>query len=385
MTTTTARPRPAALIERTTTFTFAERADGPADQGGDGLTLTGHAAVFGQETKIDSWEGTFSETIRKGAFAKTLRERTPVLQFEHGRHPLIGSIPIGTFESLSEDDTGLAVTARLTDNWLMQPVRDAVASGAINGMSFRFEVVRDAWFDVKGKALSRVEVDQLLWNPGERGPLRRELVEVKVPELGPVVFPAYAGTDVSMRALEVADEIRSTPETVRQLRRVLALGLRHEEPVPLAGEVARALLFDLPDHRTAQLERIRAAWAARALTTAENTQLTGLLAQLAAADAALDPFCDALCAADMALDDATQIISDMLGVENPDPEEAAMPAGLGANSKTEPKIDKAAPPTGHPAPTRDAPPPLAPVTAKPTRTQYMRRAYLTREGVGEVQ
>ena len=107
-----------------------ERADGE----GDGLTLEGYAAVFDAPTRIDSWEGTFDEVITRGAFAKTLKERTPVIQFDHGHHPLVGSIPIASPLTIKEDARGLFVKARLADNWLVQPVRDAIASGAIDGM-----------------------------------------------------------------------------------------------------------------------------------------------------------------------------------------------------------------------------------------------------------
>src|SRR5687768_9764878 len=110
--------------------------DGADVDGGDGLTFEGLAAVFGEETVIDSWEGRFVETVRKGAFRKAIRERTPVMQFDHGRHPLIGSIPIGRIEDLRETDEGLAVRARLSDNWLIEPVRDAVRDRTVNGMSF---------------------------------------------------------------------------------------------------------------------------------------------------------------------------------------------------------------------------------------------------------
>lgn len=150
--------------------------------GGDGLTMEGYAAIFDSPTRIDSWEGKFDEVIQRGAFKKTLRERTPVLQFDHGQHPLIGSIPLGTIQSAREDTQGLYVKARLTDNWLVQPVRDAIRDGAVNGMSFRFSVVKDAWTE-----------------RGKNVPLRT-LLEVKAPELGPVVFPAYADTSVGVRS-----------------------------------------------------------------------------------------------------------------------------------------------------------------------------------------
>lgn len=232
-----------------------ERADGDADGAGDGLTLEGYAAVFDAATEIDSWEGTFSEKIRKGAFRKTLRENTPVLQFDHGRHPLIGSIPIGSFEQLSEDDQGLYVRARLSDNWLIQPVRDAIAERSIKGMSFRFSVIREEWRDKDGKLIKPEELHMLLWEPGERGPLERTLIEVRMPELGPVVFPAYTQTTVDVRARSVAELIGQDRDLTREVRASLA---REAIPRPKPGiedlgdpdvrrDVARALLFGPTD------------------------------------------------------------------------------------------------------------------------------------------
>ncbi|MEU8316673.1 HK97 family phage prohead protease [Micromonospora sp. NPDC049033] len=224
--------------------------DGDAE-GGDGRTLRGYAAVFGQDTDIDSWEGRFVETIRKGAFRKTIRESTPVMQFDHGRHPLIGSLPIGQITDLREDDEGLYVEGRITDNWLMAPVRDAIAERTVDGMSFRFEVVREEWRDANGKLVRPEEVMDLLWMPGDRGPLRRELIELKCRELGPVVFPAYVGTSVSVRARQAAAELAGSDEMARQIRRSLARDAAAptvpEDP-ELRREVATALLLRSTDH-----------------------------------------------------------------------------------------------------------------------------------------
>jgi HK97 family phage prohead protease len=233
------------MIERSVTFEI--RSDDANT--GDGLTLSGHAAVFNTPTRIDSWEGTFDEQIAPGAFRKTIRERTPVLQFDHGRHPLVGSIPIGRITDLREDGTGLAVEARLSDNWLMEPVRMAIKDKAINGMSFRFEVVREEWRDNAGKLIKPEELMQLLWNPGDRGPLQRTLKEVKVAELGPVVFPAYAATDVSVRAREAIREVYEDKDLLRSIRSSLALGwnvYQTERMNDLTVGVAKALLFDSP-------------------------------------------------------------------------------------------------------------------------------------------
>jgi HK97 family phage prohead protease len=169
-----------------------------ADDEGDGLTLRGYAAVFNSPTRIDSWEGQFDEVISRGAFKQTIDRTQPVLQFDHGRG-LIGSLPIGTITRLREDKKGLYVEARLFDNWAVQPVRDAIAGGAINGMSFRFRVPEggDTWKARKNEV-----------------PLRT-LTALDVPELGPVVFPAYRETEVSVRSKEIVDELL-TDESVRR-------------------------------------------------------------------------------------------------------------------------------------------------------------------------
>ena len=176
-----------------------------ADETRDGLTLEGYAAVFDSPTRIDSWEGRFDETIAPGAFAKTIRETTPVLQFDHGQHPLIGSIPIGTVKRLKEDDRGLYVEARMSDNWLIQPVRDAIEGGGITGMSFRFSVVREEWDETRSDA-----------------PLRT-LKELRVAELGPVVWPAYEATSVSVRSRQIAAELEADPNLRADFARAVLL------------------------------------------------------------------------------------------------------------------------------------------------------------------
>lgn len=230
---------------RTAPFTLERAAEGEAED--DGLTLRGHAAVFNQLTLIDSWEGRFNEQCAPGCFKKTFRERMPVLQFDHGRHALVGSIPIGKLIRAEEDDIGADVEGRLHDNWLIQPVRDAIDSGSVNGMSFRFTVVRDEWVGEDGRKLrDDAEVMAVLWG-GEETPTRT-LKEVKVPELGPVVFPAYTGTDVGVRSgttttvIDLA-RLRSDPAEGRRLARLLwmAEGMkRGDTEVPNVPDTAPA-------------------------------------------------------------------------------------------------------------------------------------------------
>lgn len=184
---------------------------------GDGRTLTGYAAMFDTPTRIDSWEGQFDEQVARGAFKKTLRERTPVLQFDHGHDARTGSVPIGAIQDLREDENGLFVSARLYDNPVVEPIRQAIEGGSIDGMSFRFRVNVDDWRDRDGKPVKSSELEALLWNPGERGPLMRTIREADLWELGPVVFPAYESTSVGVRSLLAQLSERQREELVRDL------------------------------------------------------------------------------------------------------------------------------------------------------------------------
>lgn len=205
------------VLTREVPFELRDVADG------DGNTLFGHAAVFNSPTRIDSWEGTFDEDIARGAFKKSLSERTPVLQFDHGKHPMVGSIPIGYFRNLAEDDIGLPIDAPLHDNWLVQPVRDAIKSKAIPGMSFRFSVVKDEWRTAAGDVIPADQVERALMRADRNDPTsipRRTLREVKLYELGPVVFPAYADTTVGVRSRELLAAL-TDPQVRAELARAL--------------------------------------------------------------------------------------------------------------------------------------------------------------------
>ncbi len=211
-----ARP-PKTELRRATPFAIRAADDGEA---GDGLTLDGYAAVFNRDTIIDSWEGRFKERIAPGAMKKSFRENPPRVQFDHGHHPLIGSIPIGSVESVREEvdpvlapEGGAHVIARMHDNWLTQPVRDAIASESIDGMSFRFSVVREEWHEADGKRVTDEEKlrDLLRRTWMEDVPdeelLLRTLKELRVPELGPVVWPAYTETSVGVRSQSVVIDL----------------------------------------------------------------------------------------------------------------------------------------------------------------------------------
>jgi HK97 family phage prohead protease len=187
--------------------------------GGDGRTLEGYAAVFDTPSRIAARDGDFDEVIRPGAFARSLEKRTPVLQFEHGRDPRVGAVPIGAIEDIGEDRQGLHVRARLFDNPVVEPVRQAIAEKAIRGMSFRFAVPDggDKW------SSRRNEVDL------------REVYDTDTAECGPVVFPAYDTTTVSVRSLLAQLDPAEYDSLIRELRADVLRELRAADLSDLTG------------------------------------------------------------------------------------------------------------------------------------------------------
>lgn len=169
--------------------------------GGDGRSLEGHVVVFGATARIADRGGDFEEEIHRGAFDRSLARSMPVMQFDHGRDPRTGTVPIGVYETFEPDQRGYFVRGRLFDNPVVEPVRQAIAGKAIRGMSWRMQVAQDGqrWTRRSG------QVD------------KRDVIDADVPEAGPVVFPAYDATTVSVRNLLAAFSAEERAALVREL------------------------------------------------------------------------------------------------------------------------------------------------------------------------
>lgn len=184
----------------TRAFDFTQ--DGP----GDGRTLEGYAAVFNSPARIKDLQGDFDEVILRGAFERSLARRMPVLQWDHGKDPRIGTAPIGDIHELREDDHGLYVRAELYDHPDIERIRLPIKGKSVRGMSFRFGVPQggDKWTRRSG------DVDL------------RAISEADTYELGPVVFAAYDTTSVSVRSILAGLD----PAEMRELVHELAEHLR---------------------------------------------------------------------------------------------------------------------------------------------------------------
>ncbi len=148
---------------------------------GDHLRFTGHAAVFNKPAHIGPSRGGFIERIAPGAFKKAISEGDVRLLINHDPSLVLARTASDTLR-LSEDGTGLKVEADLAPTSYGNDLAVSLKRGDVSQMSFAFEPVKDEW---------NLEAD----------PPERTLREVKLFDVSAVTFPAYQGTDASLRML----------------------------------------------------------------------------------------------------------------------------------------------------------------------------------------
>jgi uncharacterized protein len=177
---------------------------------GDKMTVTGYAAVFGQETNI---AGEFIEVIEQGAFTRSITCDDVLALYQHNPCSILGRKSTGTLR-MKQDAKGLAVEIDLPNTTNGRDVRELISRGDISGMSFGFwvpDALSEKWdftFD----------------------PPRRRIMNVELYEVSIVANPAYAGTSVALRSRDnarAASEIRSfVPASRLRMKFGIDLALR---------------------------------------------------------------------------------------------------------------------------------------------------------------
>lgn len=95
----------------------------------------GYGSVF---DVMDDWH----DIVLKGAFAKSLERRTPVMLWQHNSDE-----PIGVYTSIAEDDMGLAMEGRLLVDGVAKAKEAHVLlkNNAIRGLSIGFIPIKWEW------------------------------------------------------------------------------------------------------------------------------------------------------------------------------------------------------------------------------------------------
>lgn len=194
----------------------------------DGSNMTGYSIVYNQWTQINDQDGRYLERVAPGAAARAVKDRGDriLVMYDHGRHPYIGQAPIAAPRALWEDERGLFGWDRLHDSPSFDLVRANLKAGTIKGQSFRFSVFDggDTWESAKRDGLRR-----------------RTLTALDIIERGPVNFPAYPGTDVSLRSdalrFDISHVLKATPVEIRRMMRSVLAEMDDDE-----GDSARAII-----------------------------------------------------------------------------------------------------------------------------------------------
>jgi hypothetical protein len=185
----------------------------------DGKTLIGHAAVFDRWTKIGDDEWGFQECVRAGAFKEDIESGADIrCLFNHDANCLLGRTTSKTLR-LAEDASGLSYNCDLPDTQPGRDVRTSIARGDLSGCSFSFEVKQERWTEEKGED-GKVAV-------------KRELLAVKLFDVGPVTFPAYEETDCHVRSLVEQHRPPAKDENKEKLEDIE----RHLQALHLAAEI----------------------------------------------------------------------------------------------------------------------------------------------------
>lgn len=145
--------------------------------------LSGYAAVFESPTEI---AGMFREIVARGAFSNAVGTDDVRALFNHDANFVLGRTTSGTLV-LTEDETGLRYDVVPPDTQWARDLMVSVKRGDVSQSSFAFEVLDDSW------------------DYGTRGELpTRTIRSVRLYDVSPVTYPAYAATTVSARSLASA-------------------------------------------------------------------------------------------------------------------------------------------------------------------------------------
>lgn len=148
-----------------------------------GNTLSGHAAVYGQTAQI---RGGY-EALAPGVFDEALKRDDVAALVNHDPSMLLGRTSSGTLR-LAADDAGLAFEVDLPDTSYGRDVRELVGRGDLAGMSFGFIPGRDT-----------------LGHAPDGKQLRTHTSVAKLLDVSVVTYPAYDGTDVTLRHVTFTD------------------------------------------------------------------------------------------------------------------------------------------------------------------------------------
>lgn len=169
--------------------------------GEDGkMTIEGYAIVFNQPATHKYGTRSFTETIKKGALAKTDMKNVP-LRYNHNDNVMVMARTKNKSLRLTVDEKGLKIEADLLDTQSNRDLYRGIQEGLIDKMSFAFTVAD------KGDT----------WTFGDKETTRTVTNIEKLYDVSVVDAPFYEGTSITARSLELLDGEKRRLDGQREL------------------------------------------------------------------------------------------------------------------------------------------------------------------------
>lgn len=130
----------------------------------------------------------FTETFLPGSFTKTIAEFDQMMIWSHDYNKPLARRLSGTL-FLREDDKGLYFEARLNNTSWGNDAYEAIKNKDVQKMSAGFNAIQEIWRQ-EGEGQSKIYY--------------RDIVEAKLWEISPVVWPAFDETSVDARSILAA-------------------------------------------------------------------------------------------------------------------------------------------------------------------------------------
>jgi HK97 family phage prohead protease len=171
-------------------------------------SIEGYASVFNEEYVLwDTKSYRVVEIVKPGAFTRSLKEKQDVrCLFNHDPNHLLGRTTAGTLR-MKQDDTGLSFVNDMPDTQLGRDVRTSIDRGDLSGCSFGFTVTKQTWREEEKDGLTVST---------------REIEDVDLFDVSPVTYPAYTGTSVGSRSVEMRSQILAIEGLPAEVRSAIA-------------------------------------------------------------------------------------------------------------------------------------------------------------------
>lgn len=180
------------------------------------MFIEGYCATFGnQDSPQMTWKSEegyvmAQDTIEKGAFDKTLKERKERIAF-CSNHRI--DKPIGKIVELKEDESGLFIKVRISDS--EEEYKTKIREKIYNEMSIGFQTINATW-EAKGD-----------------GTWLRKLTEAKLYEVSLVTVARDADSKITdIKSVEILNElIKNEKNEEKKYQLMQVISLLNDEPV----------------------------------------------------------------------------------------------------------------------------------------------------------